>query len=247
MVRCGRLSKASLIEADGSVSESAAALYAAQLFDAMVRSEHYPCTGAKAAQAHGSLRFGHFPGNLSGETITHLRDGILSFESQRGSVTDAIYSSYIAVFPDWAPTNEERFVEELWTLLQQLHERDHASGSDWDQTASRDPNNPHFGFSIGARAYFLVALHPNSSRWARRFLWPALVFNSHYQFAELRKLGIFDSMRDRIRERDMSLQGSYNPQMVGSKVISEARQYAGNDTPPEWACPFINRNTGDIA
>ena len=38
----------------------------------------------------------------------------------------------------------------------------------WDPRVSDDPANPHFAFSVGGTAFFVVGLHPQASRIARR-------------------------------------------------------------------------------
>ena len=88
-----------------------------------------------------------------------------------------------------------------------------------------------WGSGAGIRAAFDAA--------ARRFAWPALVFNPHAQFERLRRDGQFDRLRDRIRDRDVALQGTINPNLSDFGERSEARQYSGRDTSATaWTCPF---------
>src|SRR5215204_4076537 len=114
-------------------------------------------------------------------------------------------------------------------------------GSDdvaWDTAVSSDPDDPRFAFSFGGRAFFLIGLHPGSSRWARRFAWPTIVFNAHHQFERLRTTGRYDPLQAAIRDRDTALQGSTNPTLAAFGTASEARQYAGRAVEPDWRCPF---------
>ena len=90
----------------------------------------------------------------------------------------------------------------------------------------------------GGTAYFIVGLHPQASRDARRTPTPTLVFNLHEQFEELRASGRFPSMRDKIRERDLHLQGTVNPMVADHGQDSEARQYSGRQVGPGWTAPF---------
>ena len=90
-----------------------------------------------------------------------------------------------------------------------------------------DPNDPHFAFSAGGTAYFIVGLHPAASRVARRAPLPTLVFNPHDQFEELRAEGRFDGMRTTIRRRDEDLQGFVNPMVADHGDSTEALQYSG--------------------
>src|SRR5690606_216072 len=71
-----------------------------------------------------------------------------------------------------------------------------------------------------------------------RFPWPALVFNSHRQFEQLRADGRYRKMQGVIRERDRALQGDINPNLADFGDISEARQYSGRATEPGWQCPL---------
>ena len=134
--------------------------------------------------------------------------------------------------------NEAEFERQLWIQLQGLHDRDDPS-SLWDPAVSDDPGDPRFSFSFAGTALFVIGLHPESSRIARRFAWPALVFNPHAQFERLRREGRFDHLRDRIRARDEALQGHLNPNLADFGEQSEARQYSGRDTTKDaWRCPF---------
>jgi len=81
-------------------------------------------------------------------------------------------------------------------------------------------------------------LHPRSSRLARQFRWPALVFNPHEQFERLRADGKWKRMQHTIRERDVELQGSVNPMLSDFGETTEARQYSGRAVEADWEAPF---------
>ena len=132
---------------------------------------------------------------------------------------------------------EEAFEEALWNRLDALHRLDRLR-YDWDPTVSSDPDSRRFSFSLMGEACFVVGLHPNASRRARRFSSPALVFNLHRQFEELRTEGRYEGLRDTIRARDTAFDGSVNPMVAGFGEVSEARQYSGRRVGPEWSCPF---------
>ena len=53
----------------------------------------------------------------------------------------------------------------------------------------RTQRRANFGFSFAGRGFFVIGLHPASSRLARRFPWPTLVFNAHFQFDRLKADG----------------------------------------------------------
>ena len=133
--------------------------------------------------------------------------------------------------------NEAGFESELWTLLQCLHGLDRPNHP-WDPAVSADPASPDFSFSLGGQAFFLVGLHPGASRHARRFAYLAIMFNAHAQFEALRDRGAYDTVRDRIRKNDRSLQGSIDPTLRDHGTASEAMQYSGRQVEHNWVCPF---------
>ncbi len=110
-----------------------------------------------------------------------------------------------------------------------------------------DPDNPHFSLSFGGEAFFVVGLHPNASRPARRFSSPVLVFNLHAQFERLRAEGRYEKLRASILERDTALAGSVNPMLARHGDSSEARQYSGRVVGAEWRCPLQGRPDGPSA
>ena len=103
---------------------------------------------------------------------------------------------------------------------------------------SQDAEDTQFAFRFAEMAFFVVGLHPASSRFARRFAWPTLVFNAHHQFERLRSEGGYERMQEVIRARERKLQGSLNPNLGDFGVRSEARQYSGRPAQEGWRCPF---------
>jgi FPC/CPF motif-containing protein YcgG len=148
---------------------------------------------------------------------------------------DGRFSTFAAVFISPRAADEMRFERLLWTQLQHLHGLDEAP---WAPRVSMDPDDASFAFSFAGRAFFVVGLHPGSSRLARRFAWPALVFNARFQFDRLRERGRYRRMRDLIRARDVALQGDTNPMLADFGERSEARQYSGRPVGDGWVCPF---------
>ena len=144
--------------------------------------------------------------------------------------------TYMALFDDDVG-DEEEFERRLWRHLQLLHGLDR-HGFDWAPGVSDDPDSPEFSFSIAGRAFFIVGLHPGSSRIARRAPMPCLAFNFHDQFKLLRASGKFEKMQRAIRLRDVALQGNANPVLKSFGEASEARQYSGRPVESHWHCPF---------
>src|SRR5207244_1714681 len=91
------------------------------------------------------------------------------------------YATFVAIFERPCLTGEVEFEHLLWKQLRLLHEHE-AAEHGWDPAVSADPADPHFSFSFGGQALYVIGMHANSSREARRFPWPALVFNPHEQF-----------------------------------------------------------------
>tara|TARA_R110002124_G_scaffold254044_2_gene419466 strand:- start:4131 stop:4460 length:330 start_codon:yes stop_codon:yes gene_type:complete len=106
---------------------------------------------------------------------------------------------------------------------------------------SNDPADSNFSFSIAGKAFYIVGMHPKSSRMARQAPFPAMVFNLHAQFEKLRDMNVYKRVRNRIRDRDIKLQGNINPVLEDFGVESEAKQYSGRYVGKEWKCPYLNQ------
>jgi len=199
----------------------------------MVEHPDYPCLGARSV-VHRSRAFVHvYPELGTAATAAQLLDDLAEFA--RGIDLGEGFASFVAVFRGPRVRDEAHFERVLWAQLRALHEQD---VQPWAQGVSADPADPHFAFSAGGTAYFVVGLHPEASRTARRAAVPTLVFNLHEQFEQLRAEGRFPPMRERIRARDARLQGDVNPMVGDHGEASEARQYSGRAVGPEWRAPF---------
>ncbi|ODA67988.1 YqcI/YcgG family protein [Methyloligella halotolerans] len=152
-----------------------------------------------------------------------------------------LFQSLAILFEGPRHLSEQDFETCLWTRLQSLSDGDAALGYETDESVSADPEDPHFSLSFAGEAFFVVGLHPNASRPARQFETPAMVFNLHDQFEELRRQGRYEKLRDSIVARDVALAGSQNPMLATHGEISEARQYSGRAVEPGWECPFAGR------
>ena len=126
----------------------------------------------------------------------------------------------------------------MWERIQSFADKDDWRGQPYAGNVSSDPEDPHFSLSFGGEAFFVVGLHPNASRPARRFPRPVLVFNLHDQFERLRDEGRYERMREAILERDIKLAGDVNPMLARHGEASEARQYSGRIVDDDWECPF---------
>lgn len=201
--------------------------------EAMVLGPEYPCVGAKSVMRRDRATTRDY-GELAAPGVAcRLVEDLTAFAA--ATDPDGEFASFIATFSGQAELSEEAFEQRVWELLGAIDDCDDAS---WNADVSPDPDNPHFGFSVGGTAFFVVGLHPGASRMARRAPGTIVVFNLHAQFERLRSSGGYDRVRDTIRRRDLSLQGSLNPNLADHGEESEARQYSGRAVEPEWVAPF---------
>jgi hypothetical protein len=202
------------------------------MLETMVLHPDYPCLGARSVFNRERAQVVVLRGLGTASAGKRLHAALTDFA---GSVDlDEGFASLVAVFRDGAPLTEQEFEDLLWRQLHHIHEADDRP---WDPSVSPDPTNPHFAFSAGGTAFFVVGLHPGASRIARRTPLPTLVFNLHHQFEQLRASEQYERMRDTIRRRDEALQGSVNPMVADHGAVSEARQYAGRHVPEDWEPP----------
>lgn len=204
-------------------------------FRAFVADPRFPCLAGKGVTRGAGFALRVYGALGSARSAALLAHDLAEFTA---AMTDQVaLHAFVAVFPRLAPHDEAKFEARLWRQLQRLHAHD-APDAHWDPTVSADPEDPQFAFSFAGRALFVVGLHPASSRLARRFRWPALVFNPHAQFERLRADGRYARLQAAVRDRELALQGSLNPNLADFGEQSEARQYSGRQVGPEWRCPF---------
>lgn len=211
----------------------------AMLF-AHVKADDFPCVGAKAALAKGTLAVLACDRIDSAWDDLRIHDGLLKWaESYRRD--PGLFRSFAVVFDGPGDLDEDEFERAMWKRAQSLSDKDVWRGQPYDPSVSADPANPHFSLSFGGSAFFLVGLHPNASRPARRFDRPAIIFNLHDQFETLRAEGKYEGMREKILVRDEDLAGSRNPMLSRHGDSSEARQYSGRIVGEDWRAPFQYR------
>lgn len=210
----------------------------AENFRGFIHQTDFPCVGAKSALAKGTLDVIVARDIGSNWDDRRIYDGITRIV-QNYREDRALFQSFAVIFEGPLDLDEKTFENFLWARAESLTNKDTWLGTSRDARVSNDPDDPHFSLSFGEEAFFIVGLHPNASRPARRFERPVLVFNLHDQFEQLREQGRYERMRAKIIERDVALAGSVNPMLARHGTISEARQYSGrNVAEPEWKCPF---------
>lgn len=213
----------------------------ARRFDAFVRDPAFPCVGAKSALAKGQIRI------VVGRDMQSAWDDLRIYPNLLDLAwtyarEPSLFHSLAVVFEEDSGLDEEEFEHCLWERLESLTRKDDFHGQMADPRVSADPGDPHFSLSFGGEAFFVVGLHPRASRPARRFERPALIFNLHDQFEQLRASGLYDKMRSTILARDVALAGDVNPMLAHHGTMSEARQYSGRAVGSDWVCPFSGRS-----
>lgn len=218
-----------------SYAHRAAMPQAVHAFEAFIADADFPCVGAKSALAHEQLHY-----FVGGDIESADDDPAIARQWQQFAARadgDSLFVSLVAMFPASSELSEAGFERALWARLQSIHAIDRER-HDWDATVSADPASPYFSMSVGGKAFYVVGLHPASSRPARRFACPALVFNLHSQFEKLRADERYEKLRAAITARDIALCGSKNPMLAAHGASSEARQYSGRQVGAQWVCPF---------
>lgn len=204
----------------------------------------FPCVGAKAALAGGHIKCmvaGHMAcPNDDRAILQFLYDFVDSYRESN----DLFYSAAI-LFQGPEFTDEGLFDALLWQRLQSLADLD-AEQYSFDPRVGSDPTGPDFSFSLKKEAFFIIGLHPASSRPARRFKYPVLAFNPHAQFERLRETDHYESMKAVVRKRDITFSGSVNPMLDDFGNSSEVVQYSGRHYDSDWLCPLkINHERSD--
>lgn len=207
------------------------------LLQTHVADRAFPCVGAKAALARGTLSVLACTRIDSAWDDLRIHDGLMRFAAAYRE-QPGLFRSFAVVFEGPQDLDEPEFETALWSRLQSLSDKDAWRGQSYDPRVSPDPDDPHFSLSFGGEGFFVVGLHPHASRPARRFARPTLVFNLHDQFTQLRADGRYETMREAIMARDEAVAGSRNPMLARHGEVSEASQYSGRVVDAAWRCPF---------
>ena len=215
-------------------------------FEDFVREPDFPCVGAKSALGRGTLRM--IPcwsiASAWSDVLIHreLLDWAQAYRQEPG-----LFRSIAFVFSGPENLDEHAFEKAMWARIQSLADKDAWLGQPYDHRVSADPGDPHFSLSFGGEAFFVVGLHPQASRPARRFRSPVMVFNLHDQFEQLRAENRYEKLRASILARDEAIAGSINPMLARHGSSSEALQYSGRRIEGDWTCPFSDRRSSEPA
>lgn len=210
-----------------------------QYLDFLARKE-FPCIGAKAALAKHEVRI------LTADHMACPHDDRAILEYIYSFVDDLrlhtpLYSTAAVIFVEPGDVSEADFGKLFWKRLQAISDLDAAHYA-YDPRVASDPERADFSFSVKEEAFYVVGLHPMSSRKARQFSFPAMIFNPHAQFDRLKQMGKYESMKNVIRNRDLRYSGSVNPMLADFGESSEVLQYTGIKYDNDWKCPFIARH-----
>ncbi|MDT0293024.1 guanitoxin biosynthesis heme-dependent pre-guanitoxin N-hydroxylase GntA [Mesonia ostreae] len=195
--------------------------------------DDHPCVMAQSVIADDNVTiesYGTMQGFCPNNLLNDLKEYVADVEENSMK-----FQSFIATFEDSHFETEKDFENALWKLLHTLHSID---THPWDKTTSPDTTSSKFSFSLLGTSFYIVGMHPNSSRFARSSPFPMIVFNLHSQFELLRSVGRYSRVRDLIRKRDKAFQGSVNPMLEDFGTNSEARQYSGRAVEDDWKCPY---------
>ncbi len=202
-----------------------------------VSDREFPCVGAKSALARGTLEILVCHDMTSAWDDLRIHDALLGWAEAYRADPDGLRSLAVVYRNDHG-LDESTFEKHLWARIQSISDKDAWRGQPYDERVSPDPDDPHFSLSFGGEAFFVVGLHPNASRPARRAPHPTMVFNLHNQFEKLREEGRYERMREAILNRDKALAGDINPMLARHGDASEAAQYSGRHVDDAWRCPF---------
>ncbi len=206
----------------------------------------FPCVGAKAALKRDGMRFVVARDFRSAWDDLRIMPALIDLARDYREAP-ALFQSLVVLFEQGAPADEHAFEQRLWERLQSLSDKDEWLGQSIDPRVAHDPGDPHFAMSFGGEAFFVVGLHPRASRPGRRFELPAMVFNLHDQFEQLRAEGLYERLRTAIIGRDVAIAGSVNPMLARHGMQSSARQYSGRAVEEGWTCPYSGRSKRDAA
>lgn len=212
----------------------------AKLLHTFILETKHPCIIARSSVRGNGCRFGVYPTLGSDEATAGLSRDLMLFLEERPLIQHP-YASFMAVFERSQSIDEITFEKLLWKQLTKLHQASQEFFP-WSNKTSADPSKPDFGFSFAGKAFYVVGMHPNSSRKARQFPHPMLVFNPHEQFEQLRAQNAYDKVKKVVRRNDLKLQGSLNPMLDDFGNSSEAKQYSGRAVSDHWKCPFLANN-----
>lgn len=197
-----------------------------------ILNSRFPCIMAKSVLKKGFISYHKLQ---SMDEDKEYLDLAYQFIDEFRTHPDRL-SSFIVSFTDERLQDFQFFEQEFWKFLKKLKFTDEQHYSH-DPRVDSHPDSGNFSFSLKSEAFFILALHPDSPRFARRFSMPTIVFNPHVQFEKLKQKGIFKGIQKVIRKRDELLQDK-NPMLADFGEKSEVFQYLGKIYKPDSLNPL---------
>ena len=209
---------------------------------AYLNNKEFPCVAARAAFARQHIKC-MVAGNMAcprddRSILKFLYDFVDAYRT-----SNEHFHSAAVIFQGPQLQGEEMFDSLLWQRLRSLSALDRENYNH-DKRVDADPNSSHFSFSLKEEAFFIVGLHPASSRKARQFKYPTLAFNPHAEFEKLRRANRYEKLKDVVRKRDVVYSGSVNPMLKDFGEASEVYQYSGIQYDKKWQCPLTIDDAG---
>ena len=201
-----------------------------------ISNKAFPCVAAKDAVAKGNIKLFVADNIACPKDDKAILDFMYNFTQYYRNSGKGFYSAAV-IFRQPESINEELFDALLWQRLAALKSMDELQYKH-DERVAANPADNNFSFSLMEEAYFIVGLNPMSSRPARQFKYPTLVFNPHAQFEAMKKDARYGKMQTIVRKRDVSLAGSINPMLTDFGQASEVYQYSGKNYDKQWQCPL---------
>lgn len=208
--------------------------------DRLLSQKDYPCVAALQSFHKKDFQLRTYNDFGKKYQRSDLRHDLLSYLEEYKK-TRSEFFTFWAVFQDSEKMDEDQFEKMLWSELSALTSLE-TQATDYDSRFSNNPEDKNFCFSLGGKAFFVVGLHPESSRRSRQFPWPTLIFNVFEQFDQLAQQGKYQPMIQINRQRDIRFQGNANPMALEHNDDWEAIQFSGKNNSKKWKCPFHFRS-----
>ena len=201
-----------------------------------ISNKNFPCIGAKASLAKNQVQC-MVAGNMAcPASDAAIVDFLYQFTDNYRNTGHLFYSAAV-IFTGPENITEDIFETLLWQRLQAFSNLD-AARFGYDKRVSPDPASAEFSFSLKEEAYFILGLHAASSRTSRQFKYPALIFNPHAQFKQMKETNKYEMIKQAVRKRDNQFSGSVNPMLSDHGKSPEILQYSGKNYGSSFTCPL---------
>ena len=207
-----------------------------QQYKDYLNNKNFACIAAKAAVAKQQVNCLVLDHLACPKDDNATLQFLYSFVDQYRS-SKTFYHSAAIIFRGPQISNDTLFDKMMWQRLQALSDL-HAKEHTYDKRVGADPKGANFSFSLKEEAFYIIGLHPASSRLTRQFAYPTLVFNPHDQFEQLRQTAKYENIKSVVRKRDIAYSGSVNPMLEDFGEASEVYQYSGRQYDDTWECPL---------